>query len=45
MKGPMRKEYKYDPTDSGRGALSIDLGCSASLFFAKERHILLVCFS
>jgi hypothetical protein len=30
------EEYKHDPTDSGRRALSIGLVCSASLFFIKD---------
>lgn len=30
------KEYKYDPTDSGRWALCTGSICSASLFFATQ---------
>jgi hypothetical protein len=33
------EEDQYDPTDSGRGALSIGLVYSALLFFAKETHV------
>jgi hypothetical protein len=40
MKEPIIKEYKYDPTDSGKGALSIDLVCSTSLFFANNTYVL-----
>ena len=32
VEGCLMKEYKYDPTDSGRWALSIGLVCSTSLF-------------
>lgn len=32
---PVRKEYKYEPTDSGRGALSPGLVRSTSLFFTN----------
>ena len=39
-KRPVIKHYKYDPTDSGRWALSIGLVCSVSLFFAKDSHVL-----
>lgn len=39
-KGLLMKEYKYDSTDSGRGALSLGLVCSASLFFAKDTNVL-----
>ena len=35
VKGHLMKEYKYDPTDSGKQALSIGLVCSALLFLAK----------
>ena len=38
MKGPVMKEYKYDPTDSGKQALSFGLACSVSLFFAKDMY-------
>jgi hypothetical protein len=35
------KECKYDPTDSGRRALSFGLVCSASLlFFGNNTHVL-----
>jgi hypothetical protein len=40
VKGLLMKEYKYDPTDSGRGALSLCLVYSTSLFFAKDTHVL-----
>ena len=40
VKGHLVGEYKYDPTDSGRGALSLGLVCSASLFFAKDTNVL-----
>ena len=33
VKGLVMKEFKYDPTDTGRQALSTGLVCSASLFF------------
>jgi hypothetical protein len=33
------KEYNYDPTDSGRQALSFGLFCSTSLFFDKDACI------
>lgn len=33
MKGCLLKVYQYDPTDSGRRALSFGLVCPASLFF------------
>ena len=42
MKGHLMREYKYDPTDSGRGALSLHLVCSASLFFTKDMHLLVL---
>jgi hypothetical protein len=38
VKGGLMKEYKYDPTDSGRQALSFGLVCSASIFFTKDMH-------
>jgi hypothetical protein len=38
------KEYKYDLTDSGGRALSIDLLCSASLFSGNNTHVL-VCLT
>jgi hypothetical protein len=36
VKRLLMKEYKYDPTDSGK-ALSLGLVCSALLLFAKDR--------
>jgi hypothetical protein len=36
------KEGVYDTTDSGGRALSIGLVCSASLFFAKDTHVLIL---
>lgn len=36
MKRPVMKEYKYDPVDSGREALSLSLVCSTSQFFPKD---------
>lgn len=36
----MMKVSKYHPIDSGRRALSIDLVCSTSLFFASYMHVL-----
>jgi hypothetical protein len=36
MKEGLMKEYKYDPADSGRGALSIHLLCSTLLFFVNN---------
>jgi hypothetical protein len=38
------RSNKYGPTDSGRGALSLDLVCSISLFFTKDLHVLF-CFT
>ena len=38
VKGHLMKEYKYDPRDCGRQALSIGLVCSASLFFANNSN-------
>ena len=40
VKGPMMKEYIYDPTGSGQQALSFGLVCSTSLFFNKDTHVL-----
>jgi hypothetical protein len=40
VKGPMTKEYKYDPADSGRGTPSLGLVCPASLFFDNDLNIL-----
>ena len=40
VKGPLMKECKYDPTGTGRGVLSIDLVCSALIFFTKDTHAL-----
>jgi hypothetical protein len=40
VKGHLMKEYKYDPTDSGRQASSIGLVFSASLFFSNDMHVL-----
>ena len=40
VKGHLMKEYKYDPTDSGRQALSIGLVCSTLLFFDNGTHVL-----
>ena len=42
MRGCLIKEYRYDPTDSGRGALNIGLICSTSLFFVNN---VLYCFA
>jgi len=39
VKGPLMKECKYDPTGTGR-VLSIDLVCSALIFFTKDTHAL-----
>lgn len=39
VKGPMM-EYKCDPTDSGRRAVSICLIYSTLLFFAKDTQVL-----
>ena len=44
VEGLLMEEYKYDPTDSEGQALSFDLVCSASLFFAKDTHVL-VCLT
>ena len=38
VKELLMKENKYDPTDSGRWALSFGLVCSALPFFAKGTH-------
>jgi hypothetical protein len=40
MKGSMMKEYKYDPTYSGRWALNFGLVCFTSLFFVNNTHVL-----
>ena len=40
MKEHFMKEYKFDPTDSARCALSFVLVCSASLFFAKDTPVI-----
>lgn len=40
LKEHLMKDYKYDPTDSGRRALSLGLVCLASLFFSNNMHIL-----
>jgi hypothetical protein len=39
-KGPVMKEYEYDPTASGRWALSFALVSSTSLFFTNNTHVL-----
>ena len=44
VKGHLVGEYKYDPTDSERRALSFGLVCSALLFFDKDTHVL-VCLT
>ena len=44
MKGCLIKEYKYEPTESGRQALSFGLVCSTLLFFTKDTHVL-VCLT
>jgi len=38
VKGPVVREYKHDPRDSGRGALSLGLVGSALLFFSNNTH-------
>jgi hypothetical protein len=40
LKGLLMKEYKYDPTDSGRQTLNIGLVCSTLLFFSKDTYVL-----
>jgi hypothetical protein len=44
VKECVMKAYNYDPTDSGRPALSIGLLCSASLLFSNDWHVL-VCLT
>lgn len=41
VKGGLMREYKYDPTDSGRRARSCGLVCSVLLFFANDSPILI----
>ena len=33
------KEYKYDPTDSGRWAVNFGFVCAISVLFAKNTHV------
>jgi hypothetical protein len=40
VKGLLMKEYKYDPSDRGRRALSLGLVCSALLLFTNSTHVL-----
>ena len=44
VKRHLMKKYKYDPTESGRDALSLGLVCSTSLFFTNNNHVL-VCLT